>query len=127
MDQPLANIRKTTKGKELLDQLENAPGTDYLIIVTDKECTANTDYVGGTIVINPYFIATIFTTEGYSYASRTRVLAHELGHLTGTKDDGPNNMNNVNTWENPIMEPLEGYRRTKYEKVIPNRCGCSAE
>lgn len=49
-------------------------------------------------------------------ATLTRMLAHEAGHLTGTKDDGPNEMNNVNTWENPIMNSVDpkSPNRTKY-------------
>ena len=60
------------------------------------------------------FNPSIQTDCGNKPASTTRILAHELGHLTGTKDDGPRRMNNVNTWENPIMNPLEGYNRTAY-------------
>ena len=47
--------------------------------------------------------------------SLTRILAHELGHLTGTRDDGEGKMNNINEWENPIMTPIDGLERMKYE------------
>jgi RHS repeat-associated protein len=127
MDQALADIRSTPRGQELLERLENDPGRDYLILVNDERCTANTDVIGGTIEINPYLRSTITTTEGDRIASRTRILAHELGHLTGTLDDGPNRMNNIREWENPIMEPLEGYSRTSYSHPVPNSCECPAQ
>ena len=46
-------------------------------------------------------------TAGPQPASTERIVGHELGHsATGTADDGPNRMNNVNQNENPIVTHL---------------------
>ena len=58
-------------------------------------------------------------------ASRMRVLAHEMGHLTGTKDYKKilgftfNSTENIDSWENPIMTPIDGITRTTYDVVNP--------
>ena len=44
-----------------------------------------------------------------------RILVHELGHQTGTLDDGIGKMNNVKKWENPIMMGIDGWLRVKYK------------
>lgn len=41
----------------------------------------------------------------------TRVLAHELGHLRSPRGS---EINNVRTWENSTMCPIEGYNRVGY-------------
>ena len=49
-------------------------------------------------------------------ASPERVLAHELGHAFGDKDDGPNRMNNVERNENPVARDLGQPARVTYPK-----------
>ena len=51
-------------------------------------------------------------------ASTIRILAHELGHQTGVLDDGPEKMNNINIWENPIMSEIDGKERVSYSDGI---------
>jgi hypothetical protein len=55
------------------------------------------------------------TTDGWIPSSSLRILAHETGHAaTGTHDDGPGQMNNVNQNENPIMQQLGQPARISY-------------
>jgi uncharacterized protein RhaS with RHS repeats len=72
---------------------------------------------GPDIWIDPNSHPTIQTTAGPQAASTRRIISHELGHaVTGTGDDGPNDMNNVNQNENPIVGhlPIPEPARTQY-------------
>jgi RHS repeat-associated protein len=108
----IERIMKTQAGRGLLKQLQSAPQTYYIHGGPGPRGPAY--QLQSDVYVDPCFHPTIQTTAGPKQASTTRILAHELGHLTGTLDNGPGSMNNVNTWENPIMNPLEGYSRTKY-------------
>ena len=103
----------TPKGRELLKKLNDDPQT-YLI--HSGFGPHGTNYqLGQDVYVDPNANINIPATDsGTRKFSTTRILAHELGHCTGTLDDGPNNMNNVNKWENSIMFPIEGYNRTRY-------------
>jgi RHS repeat-associated protein len=108
----IQKIMKTQKGRELLKKLHNDP---QIYLIHGKAGQYGPAYqLGRDVFVDPCFQPMIQTDKGLKPASTTRILAHELGHLTGIKDDGPGRMNNVNTWENPIMHPLEGFYRTKY-------------
>ena len=62
--------------------------------------------------------AYFMTTEGPRHPTLIQILAHELGHVvTGAKDDGPDQMNNTNRNENPIMKELGAPERTAYPPV----------
>jgi hypothetical protein len=67
------------------------------------------------VVVDPTFHPDTQTTNGIQPAPTDVILVHEVGHAaTGTKDDGPGNMNNVNQNENPYRV-WKGYpERTKY-------------
>ena len=57
-------------------------------------------------------------------ASLERKIAHELGHAAmGLDDDGPHNMNNVRTIENPLMHQLNDFndRLTARGWLVPGR------
>jgi hypothetical protein len=56
------------------------------------------------------------TATGRAPYTLTRVVAHEMGHPAGMPDNGSGFMNNVNTWENPIMNEADpnSPNRTKY-------------
>jgi hypothetical protein len=103
---------QSSEGRKLLKMLHDAPETYYIHGNSGKYGPAYQQ--GNDIYVDPSFYPTINTDAGPKSASTARITAHELGHLTGTGDDGPGRMNNVNTWENPIMFPIEGYRRTSY-------------
>jgi RHS repeat-associated protein len=113
-------IRSTPKGKELIDKLEKKSWLGLGLISIDYTIHGAGPHghpayrQGNDVYIDPNFQPIIDTDCGKKVASTTRILAHELGHLTGTDDDGPDNMNNVNTWENPIMFLIDHFKRTKY-------------
>jgi RHS repeat-associated protein len=117
-------IKKTKRGKELLDRdgeiivhkgpMPRAPkgsagGSAGGAISTYK----------GVIYLDPETKKAYFmTTEGPRHPTLIQILAHELGHVvTGAKDDGPDQMNNINRNENPIMKELGAPERTAYPPV----------
>ena len=105
-------MMQSSEGRKLLKMLHDAPETYYIHGNSGSYGPAYQQ--GNDVYVNPSFHPTINTTAGTKAASTPRILAHELGHLTGTGDTGPGRMNNINTWENPIMSPIEGYSRTSY-------------
>ncbi len=62
---------------------------------------------------------TIETKKGRRHVLMDRILAHELGHAAGERDDGPDCMSNIKRWENPVMYPLDGMKRISYEGCEP--------
>ena len=112
-------IYATPTGRLLIDML-NISETKYKVItppfkIPYKYSAYQEDYPEQYIRIDPNFHPDILTTCGLTRSTTTRILAHELGHLTGTEDDGPNDMNNVNEWENPIMLFIDGCERLSYK------------
>jgi YD repeat-containing protein len=96
----------------LTDVLKNGVSTHYAYDTNGNRLSVTKD--GNSVHVNVCERVSIATSIGTRIASPARILAHELGHLTGTDDDGENQMNNVNQFENPIMSPLEGFSRTEY-------------
>lgn len=71
--------------------------------------------VRNVISVDPNFHPDTQTTAGMQPAPTDVILGHEIGHaITGAKDDGPNNMNNVNKNENPIRRHMNLPCRTAY-------------
>ena len=103
-------IKQTSAGRALINRLEVSPAI-YTINVTNQKTAYEQ---GQQVFVDPTFHPAINTNKGQKPASTLRILAHELGHLTGSLDDGPGRMNNVNRFENPIACPVEGYMRTTY-------------
>lgn len=106
----LSQIWGTAAGNQLLTTLMESPNTYILDINSSGRNTGNPDtaYVTVDPSSRPYISG---GGLGMFPATTTRILAHELGHLTGMKDIG--NLN-VNAWENNIMEQLGGQRRSSY-------------
>lgn len=109
--------------RPVLEYLERSPAGAALIQQLDRSSTVynlsidsnnNPHQQGNNVCVDPNSTIYINSDKGIQAATLPRVLAHELGHLTGSKDDGLLNMNNVNRYENPIMFPLEGFNRTGY-------------
>lgn len=107
---------KSAKGKELYKLLHSSD-TEYEIRFR-RESERKGSFARlrcNLVVVDPADLDRTFRTEvGTAKYKLERILAHEMGHLTGTRDDGPNRMNNVNEWENPISTPLDGHVRTGY-------------
>ncbi len=112
----MAQIWSTQAGRSLINQL-NGSNQVYSINVN----SSGEHYQQGNMVtVDPNdFPGVNASPLGIIPASTTRILSHELGHLTGTGDNG--NLN-VNMWENPIMTALGGFSRTSYG-TSGVRCG----
>jgi len=111
----IITIMKSSIGRKLLKRLHDDPNVYYIHKGPGPKGRAYKDPCSNDVYVDPSFHPLIATDKGDKYASTTRILAHELGHLTGTMDSGPNRMDNVNQWENPIMAPIEGFNRTSYD------------
>ena len=109
----IQQMMRTPVGRELLKQLHSDPQTYLIHSGFDNQ--GDTNYrQGNDVYVDPNSNISFQSDCGTKKFSIPRILAHELGHLTGVRDDGLSKMNNVNAWENPIMYPLEGYNRTQY-------------
>lgn len=105
-------------GLDLITRLQNSTTTLTLSLSSWHGVAATRN--GNEIFIHPGIPGkgNIFTDDiscPVKRPSPTRVLAHELGHAAGASDNGPGRLNNINIWENSVMFPIEGYRRTVYE------------
>jgi hypothetical protein len=113
-------IVSTPRGSKMLTELESQRTFFFFKSSFTIDLTAvNNAFVRigerDAVHIDPTFNPIIQTTIGPIPANSTRVLGHELGHAAfGTKDDGPNKMNNVNQNENVIMNALGQPSRTVY-------------
>jgi hypothetical protein len=142
----LKKIKSTTRGKALFETIRNIPQEVY-ILTTDacSEKEANITIHGKnkiTVLINPNSNLSFTSDQGPKKFSITRILAHELGHVVGEKDSPSDygsylkdmftgsqtyRMDNIKTWENPIMAPLEGYNRIRYEPIGKLKCDCTKQ
>lgn len=107
-------------GQSLISKLDRA-SDEYYLWASDSIQGSPFDpgfsirvYGGGEVCTNPNPTGQFQSTNGPVDLSAARVLAHELGHLTGVKDDGFMNMNNVVKFENPIMTPIDKQTRVTY-------------
>ena len=119
VERKLKGIFSTRRGSDMLSVLESRRFLLFFYTAFTVDLTIkNNAYAypnGNTIYVDPNFHPIIDTTVGYIRASTQRIMAHELGHAVfGTRDKGPNNMNNVIQNENPIMNELGQPSRTRY-------------
>lgn len=119
LSQNLAQIWSTPAGYSLMTGLMGSSQTYNLTVNT----LGNHFQSGNMVTVDPGDHPFIYTSNGFEAASTTRILAHEMGHLTGMLDDGLNSMNNVNLFENPIMQQLGAPRRTSYTTPGGGMCG----
>jgi hypothetical protein len=64
--------------------------------------------------IDPGYTGEYMTAKGMLRVPNFITLGHEIGHGTGTIDNGPRDMNNVIKWENPIRRDFRIPERTVY-------------
>ncbi len=113
MRDALRNVRRTDRGQELLNEIRRR-GEPVTVNVTDDN-EASAECPGRNVYVDPDFRPTVDTTAGPQIASTESIVGHEIGHaVTGTADEGPNRMNNVNQNENPIRDGIGEPRRTRY-------------
>lgn len=116
---PLINeIESTPAGASLINSLQSSSEVFTLNAVSGHPFSPGTAIrvlgAGGSVYVNTCPDIQFQSGNSSVNATPTRILAHELGHLTGVRDVGPGRMNNVNAFENPIMLQLGGKKRTSY-------------
>jgi hypothetical protein len=119
-------LNTTPTGKKLIGILQKSPNTYTIAIQNSILGNYNTygseyRFENRTVYIDPYRSGKINTEKGMQITTKTVTLAHEMGHLTGTKDDGSGQMNNVNACENPVRKELGYPLRGSYESVPGSR------
>ena len=115
-------IRSTERGTVILKTLEKSKRIYVLSrgVYSTDACHERIDERYDVIYFNPGAVIYIDIKDSKDgrtkkvRASAERVLAHELGHAFGDKDDGPNRMNNVVKNENPVAEALGQPARVSY-------------
>lgn len=119
--QPLIEqLMQSPAGAALVNQLESSSAIYTLQVVSGGPLSPGTTFrpivpgSNGSVHVDQCPNVNFDSNKGTQLATPLRILAHELGHLTGTRDNGPGRMNNVNGYENPIMTPIDGLIRTSY-------------
>lgn len=103
----------TSRGAEILSTLESRttfwsnevePLNVYVIPGEGSQAGISDNW----IQYDPMDLSTSYIAKGESWQQFTldRILAHELGHVAGARDDGPGSMANIRQNENPIMRQL---------------------
>jgi RHS repeat-associated protein len=113
----LQKLAGSEKGAQLLAELQNSK--TVFVLKAEHPGRIPEEFGSGYVRGNNLYVSLctqryINTTNGWVPFDPLRLLAHELGHLTGTKDNGIGQMNNVNKYENPIMQPIDGLQRIEY-------------
>lgn len=119
--QPLIEqLMQSPAGAALVNQLESSSASFTLNAVSGGPSSPGNAFrpvvpgANGSVNVDVCPNVGISTNKGPQTATPLRILAHELGHLTGARDNGPGRMNNVNGYENPIMTPIDGLTRVSY-------------
>ncbi|WP_227743407.1 MULTISPECIES: M91 family zinc metallopeptidase [Hafnia] len=114
------SVRKTKHGKEMIDKLESSNHT-YIFREPRKgmehTCYDPTEFI---FYIEKDSDHSSCQSQGKDKACKMTptplsvVIAHEMGHAMGEKDDGPGHMNNVKKYENPVRKEMGIPDRMKY-------------
>jgi RHS repeat-associated protein len=128
-----AKVNQTKRGREICEKLENSD-TVYQIKPITKDafyCVSNSTAkacLGKNALstyVDPYNDLVLPTTNGPQTTPLWVILGHELGHANGELDDGINQMNNVNTNENPMRSqaglPLRNSYVVDTIKWVPSK------
>ena len=119
----LAIMRSTEAGRKILEDLEK-DDKDHVIkkISGDGNTSKDNPYADGKNIYirldRDYYFEDNDLGAKYKKFELWRLLAHELNHLRGYLDDGPNQMNNVEASENLIAKELKKSRRVSYRWKI---------
>jgi len=110
-----SRVFNTQRGREIARDLNDENRRVPVSINNEgNNSSLNLPFIGG-VNIDPKSNPVIETTGGPTPASPERIIAHEVGHYaTGTRDAGPNRMDNVIQNENPIVRELGEDERTRY-------------
>ena len=117
--QDLDKIEDTPRGKELM-KMQLRKNQILTIRIDNQQILENSAVGGSPAVVNAEHSYGIHTTAGDREVSLLRSVAHEIGHaISGIRDSGPNNMDNINANENPIVTHLQNPEpaRTSYDLV----------
>ncbi|MCW5631785.1 MAG: Ig-like domain-containing protein [Rubrivivax sp.] len=109
------DLKKSKHGRSMCEKLERS-GTLYQIFESEEE-EEMTDAINPWIYIDPSHSPILRTTEGLKPTPLVIVLAHEMGHVLGTADSGPNRMDNVKKNENPVRRELGYPERICYSLI----------
>jgi len=107
----ISKIQGSSHGNGMVEKLQKCKNT-YDIIPASRYGGA--DYSGRIIMIDPDWHPVVSTSKGPEAISSEILLAHEMGHLLGVRDDGDRRMNNVIANENPVRVELGYPIRTSY-------------
>ncbi len=120
------------RAKEIIDKIKAPDGPNVVILPKRGKDPGEDDRVDPdplltilfgketwVMTINDRVLPIIQVSDGKGGRKKQpvgikRIIAHELGHVDGTLDDGPDMMNNVNKNENPIMRHFGEPDRLKY-------------
>gem|GEM_PF-2437065 len=116
----LSQLAATPTGQKLLADSSLGKTVLYSLNQNDPRwptgCYPACSY-GNGVFIDPNLQVNLNTSMGLQPVTLVVALGHELGHQTGTNDDGWVNgyqMNNVNKWENPLRADLGLPARVSY-------------
>ena len=125
----ISRLRRTQRGRELLECLENDPNRTLKIrkpwhdrLVTKPR--AGYESRKDTIWFDPDYHPLMYTTDGIRRISGAAVLGHELGHACGCINpwDEVLNVNfNENAVRRELGEPLRTNYRTPFDSMYPDK------
>ena len=125
LQEAYAKLKKSKRGRAICKILEDSKAMYYIrpkknewIYYSEVAAKSGNEACssgGNTVYMDPNNGPTIPEATGLEPPALEIVLGHELGHATGTHDDGPGKMNNVNLNENPLRAELGYPLRTEYD------------
>ena len=110
----IKDVLKTDRGKDYVDEMKRR-GYGVTMHLDVRKDAFSDHAPSHNVHMDPNWHPDTLTTAGNIPATTTRIIAHEFRHaIMGTRDNGPDSMNNVNQNENPIMRELGQPERIEY-------------